>query len=189
VDGQQRSDRRARRRLSRSVACHLDERDRGNGVRGGSLTKTAATVGQRGCGIDGVRSGLVTGTCRVSPARRRRAACSGSATGDTDQSYQDIDFAITSAQRRTPLTVYEDGVSRGSFGPLRRATCSAWPWCGVVRTARTGQSSTRAPVAAERYPLLVDTALMDQAARSRMPSCLRRLARRGSDLWADVRNR
>ena len=78
----------------------------------------------------------------------------GLSQGDTDQSYQDIDFAIYLADR---IYIYEGGVVRGTFGTyatgdhLRVAVEG-----GVIRYRRNGAlvyESTVAP----RLPLLVDS--------------------------------
>ena len=80
----------------------------------------------------------------------------GLSNGNTDASYQDIDFGLDLATAGT-IYVFEKGVNKGSFGSyatgdlLRVAAVG-----GVVRYSRNGSvfyTSTQAPT----YPLLVDT--------------------------------
>ena len=51
----------------------------------------------------------------------------GLSNGNTDTSYEDIDFGIDLDARRGGLYVYEKGVNRGSFGPTTTVTSSASP--------------------------------------------------------------
>jgi hypothetical protein len=82
----------------------------------------------------------------------------GLSNGDSNYSYEDIDFALY-LQENATVQVYEKGVRRGTFGTyavgdrLQVAVAS-----GVVTYHRNGTllyTSSQAPT----YPLLVDTAL------------------------------
>lgn len=84
----------------------------------------------------------------------------GLSTGDANQTYQDIDYALyTYGSSNRALVIYEAGTYRGMFGSydvgdvLRVAVCG-----GVVSYYRNNTllyTSTRPPV----YPLLLDSAI------------------------------
>jgi hypothetical protein len=82
----------------------------------------------------------------------------GLSNGNTDESYEDIDFAID-AYAGGQIRVYENGVYKGTFGSyVPGDKLRIGVGAGVVRYAKNGiefYASARAPV----YPLLVDTAL------------------------------
>ena len=121
---------------------------------GNSLTKTSAS---------GVNSGAVStqqiasgnGYVELTASETNTYRIFGLSNGNTDASYQDIDFGLDLAPGT--LYVFEKGVNKGSFGPyatgdlLRVAVVG-----GVVKYSRNGTvfyTSTQAPT----YPLLVDT--------------------------------
>ncbi len=127
----------------------------GVSVSGSSLTKTTAS---------GVNSGAVStqqiasgdGYVELTASETNTYRMFGLSNGNTDASYQDIDFGLDLAPAGT-LYVFEKGVNKGSFGSyatgdlLRVAVLG-----GVVRYSRNGSvfyTSTQPP----SYPLLVDT--------------------------------
>ena len=121
---------------------------------GNSLTKTSAS---------GVNSGAISvqqlpsgdGYVEVTASETSSYRMFGFSKGNTDSSYQDIDFGLDLAPGM--IYVFEKGVNKGNFGSyatgdrLRVAVVG-----GVVRYSRNGAvfyTSTEAPT----YPLLVDT--------------------------------
>jgi hypothetical protein len=87
----------------------------------------------------------------------------GLSNGDTTQSYNDVDFAVY--LNGDTLMVYESGAQRGgSFGTFaRNDVIRVAVVSGAVQYSKNGAvfyTSTLAPT----YPLLVDTALLDQGA-------------------------
>ena len=121
---------------------------------GNSLTKTSAS---------GINSGAVStqqiasgnGYVELTASETNTYRMFGLSNGNTDASYQDIDFGLDLAPGT--LYVFEKGVNKGSFGSyatgdlLRVAVVG-----GVVKYSRNGTvfyTSTQAPT----YPLLVDT--------------------------------
>ena len=137
--------RRRARRLDRSRRCQRH---------GNSLTKTSAS---------GINSGAVSaqqissgdGYVELTASETNTYRMFGLSNGNTDTSYQDIDFGLDLAPGT--LYVFEKGVNKGAFGSyatgdlLRVAVVG-----GVVRYSRNGSvfyTSTQVP----SYPLLVDT--------------------------------
>jgi subtilisin family serine protease len=121
---------------------------------GSSLTKTSASgVNSGAISVQQIPSG--DGYVEVTASETNTYRMFGFSNGNTDSSYQDIDFGLDLA----PGTIYvfEKGVNKGNFGSyatgdlLRVAVVG-----GVVRYSRNGAvfyTSTQAPT----YPLLVDT--------------------------------
>jgi len=88
----------------------------------------------------------------------------GLSNGNTDENYTDIDFAIYTYKDDGNLYVFENGVTRGSFGSydvgdvLRVAVEG-----GVVKYRKNGTLLYTSAVS-PTYPLLVDTSLYDVGA-------------------------
>ena len=86
----------------------------------------------------------------------------GLSSGDSNQNYTDIDFALYLAVGT--LQVYEQGTGRGSFGTYTTGDkLQVAVEAGVVKYKRNGTTfytSTATPI----YPLLVDTAFHSQGA-------------------------
>ena len=87
----------------------------------------------------------------------------GLSKGNTNASYEDIDFAIYQCAWPSSRST-RAALSRGTSGPTRPATSSASPWsaesCKYSRNGTVFYTSTKAPT----YPLLVDAALFTQGA-------------------------
>jgi hypothetical protein len=121
---------------------------------GGSLTKTTAS---------GINSGAVStqqiasgdGYVELTASETNTYRMFGLSNGNSDASYQDIDFGLDLAPGA--IYVFEKGVNKGAFGIyatgdlLRVAVVG-----GVVKYSRNGTvfyTSAQVPT----YPLLVDT--------------------------------
>ena len=121
---------------------------------GNSLTKTTASgINAGAVSTQQVASG--NGYVEVTASETSTYRMFGLSNGNTDTSYQDIDFGLDLAPGT--LYVFEKGVNKGAFGSyatgdlLRVAVVG-----GVVKYSRNGTvfyTSTQAP----SYPLLVDT--------------------------------
>jgi hypothetical protein len=129
---------------------------------GNSLTKTAATGWGNAGAISSQQIASGDGYVEVTASETSTYRMIGLSNGNTNASYEDIDFAIYLSQ--TALKVFEAGVSKGTFGSyatgdrLRVAVVG-----GVVQYSKNGTvfyTSTKAPA----YPLLVDAALYTQGA-------------------------
>jgi len=128
---------------------------------GSSLTKTSVTGTNSGAvSIQQIPSG--DGYVELTASETNTYRMFGFSNGNTDASYQDIDFGLDLAPGA--IYVYEKGVNKGSFGNyatgdlLRVAVVG-----GLVQYSRNGTVfyiSTQAPT----YPLLVDTWLYYQGA-------------------------
>jgi hypothetical protein len=128
---------------------------------GNSLTKTSASGANSGAiSVQQIPSG--DGYVEVTASETNTYRMFGFSNGNTDSSYQDIDFGLDLAP--STIYVFEKGVNKGSFGSyatgdrMRVAVVG-----GVVRYSRNGTvfyTSTQAPT----YPLLVDTWLYSQGA-------------------------
>ncbi len=122
---------------------------------GNSLTKTSASgVNSGAISVQQIPSG--DGYVELTASETSTYRMFGLSNGNTDSSYQDIDFGLDLAPGGT-IYVFEKGVNKGTFGSyatgdlLRVAVVG-----GVVRYSRNGTvlyTSTQAPT----YPLLVDT--------------------------------
>ena len=126
-------------------------------VSGNSLTKTAAMAWGNAGAVSTRQIASGDGYVETTASQTSTYRMFGLSRGNTDLTYQDIDFALCACAAE--LRVYESGTLKGSFGSyttgdkLRVSVVS-----GVVKYSRNGTvfySSARAPV----YPLLVDTAL------------------------------
>jgi hypothetical protein len=135
-------------------------------VSGNSLTKTATSAWGNAGAISTQEISSGTGFVEFTASETNSYRMLGLSNGNSNASYQDIDFAIY--QYPGQLQVYEAGVFKGSFGSyspgdtLRVAVVSSGAG-NVVEYTRNGAvfyTSTRAPV----YPLLVDSALYSQGA-------------------------
>jgi bacillolysin len=131
-------------------------------VSGNSLTKTVLT-GWGNAGAVSTRS-LASGDgyVEIVASEATTSRMVGLSNGNTNQSYTDIDFAVNLSGNT--LMVYEGGASRGSFGTfatgdvIRVAVAG-----GVMKYSKNGRvfyTSASTPT----YPLLVDTALLDNGA-------------------------
>jgi hypothetical protein len=128
---------------------------------GNSLVKTGATGDAGAVSTQQIASG--DGYVEVTASETTTYRMFGLSNGNTDNSYQDIDFGLD----LTPnggIYVWEKGVNRGPFGTfatgdlLRVAVVG-----GVVKYMRNGTvfyTSSQAKV----YPLLVDTWIYSQGA-------------------------
>jgi hypothetical protein len=132
----------------------------GVSVSGNNLTKTAASGwGNAGAvSTRAIASGDGYVECVASETTTSRMV--GLSNGDSNQSYTDIDFAAYLVGGT--LMVYEGGVPRGSFGSFATGDVIRVSVVGgVVRYSKNGTvfyTSTVTPT----YPLLVDTALLEQ---------------------------
>jgi hypothetical protein len=121
---------------------------------GNSLTKTSASgVNSGAISVQQIPSG--DGYVEITASETGTYRMFGFSNGNTDSSYQDIDFGLDLAPGI--IYVFEKGVNKGSFGSyatgdlLRVAVVG-----GAVKYSRNGTvfyTSTQAPT----YPLLVDT--------------------------------
>ena len=126
----------------------------GASASGNSLTKTSASgVNSGAISVQQIPSG--DGYVEITASETGTYRMFGFSNGNTDSSYQDIDFGLDLAPGI--IYVFEKGVNKGSFGSyatgdlLRVAVVG-----GAVRYSRNGTvfyTSTQAPT----YPLLVDT--------------------------------
>jgi hypothetical protein len=122
---------------------------------GNSLTKTTASgVNSGAVSVQQIASG--DGYVEITASETTSYRMFGFSNGDTDASYQDIDFGLDLTPGGT-IYVFEKGANKGAFGSyatgdlLRMSVVG-----GVVRYSRNGSvfyTSTQAPA----YPLLVDT--------------------------------
>ncbi|MCA9669804.1 MAG: hypothetical protein KC503_29620 [Myxococcales bacterium] len=120
-----------------------------------SITKTGASGWNAGASSQGTIN--ETGYAQFSPGATNTAQMAGLSNGDTDTSYQDIDFAVYMAANGS-FFIFEGGASRGSFGTYQagdtfRVSVSA---AGTVTYSRNGTvfyTSTGTPT----FPLRVDT--------------------------------
>jgi YD repeat-containing protein len=126
---------------------------------GNNLTKTAV-YGWGNAGANSAKA-IASGDGYMeftSTGQTTESRIAGLSRGDTDQSYQDVDFGIDLAGNGQ-IYIYEAGVSRGTFGSygagdVFRVAIEG----GVVKYRKNGvllYTSTVAP----SYPLLVDCAL------------------------------
>jgi hypothetical protein len=122
---------------------------------GNSLTKTSASgVNSGAISVQQIPSG--DGYVELTASETSTYRMFGFSNGNTDSSYQDIDFGLDLAPGGT-IYVFEKGVNRGSVGSyatgdLMRVAVVG----GAVRYSRNGTvlyTSTQPPT----YPLLVDT--------------------------------
>jgi hypothetical protein len=134
----------------------------GVAVSGNSLTKTTATGTTAGAiSTQQITSG--DGYVEFTASEPNTYRMVGLSNGNTNTSYQDIDFGLDLAPGGV-VYVFEKGVNRGTFGTYQtgyvfRVAVSG----GVVRYSRNGvvfYTSTLAPT----YPLLVDTWLYNLGA-------------------------
>jgi hypothetical protein len=128
-------------------------------VDGNDLTKTAVT-GTWTAGASTVEALGADGFVEFAAGEATTAKAAGLSNGDTNQSYTDIDFAIR-LQANGAVTVYEDGILRGSFGSYIAGDRFRVDVSGGVVTysmngARPFYTSAVTPV----FPLLVDTAFL-----------------------------
>jgi hypothetical protein len=131
-------------------------------VSGNSLTKTAANGWGNAGAISTQQLASGDGFAEFTASETNTYRLLGLANGNTDNGYQDIDFAID-AYAGGLIQVYESGVFKGTYGTfvtgdrLRIGVVS-----GVVQYYKNGSviyTSTKAPA----YPLLVDTSLYNTA--------------------------
>ncbi len=129
---------------------------------GNSLTKTAAAGWGNAGAVSTQQIASGDGYVEFTASERNTYRQLGLSFGDSNATYQDIDFAFYLAGGN--LNVHENGVLKGTFGAfatgdvLRVAVVG-----GVVQYSRNGvvlYSSTKTPT----YPLLVDTALYSTGA-------------------------
>ena len=124
---------------------------------GNSLTKTAATSWGNAGAVSSQQIASGNGHVEFTASETTTSRMLGLSNGNSNASYQDIDFAVYLSQGQ--LKVFEAGTAKGVFGTysagekLRVAVVG-----GVVKYSKNGvvfYSSSRTPV----YPLLVDAAL------------------------------
>ena len=135
-------------------------------VSGNDLRKTAATLWGNAGAVSSRSIVIGDGYVEFVASETTTARMVGLSHGDTDADFRDIDFAV-SLDKNAAQSVYERGISRGSFGTYAagdriRVAVKA----GVVTYSRNGAifyTSTQRPA----YPLLVDAALRDKGATIR----------------------
>jgi hypothetical protein len=88
----------------------------------------------------------------------------GLSRGDTDQSYQDIDFALYTYAAAGTLVVFENGSYRGSFGSYAVGDRLRVSVEGGKVTYRRNGALLYASTVAPTYPLQVDTSLASTGA-------------------------
>ena len=124
---------------------------------GSDLTKTADS-GAWNAGARSIESLTVDGYAEFTTGESTSAKMAGLSSGDSDQSSEDIDFAIFLRANGT-VAVQEGGVSRGSFGPYAAGDVfRVEVQDGSVTYARNGAvfyTSSGTP----SFPLLLDTSL------------------------------
>ncbi len=124
---------------------------------GNTLWRTLNTTAWDSEGLSTKAIASPDGYLEVSASLFPTTAMVGLSNGETNATYQDIDYALYFSSGT--LQVQENGISRGSFGPLAstdklRVSVEG----GVVKYRKNGvllYTSTSAPT----YPLLVDTSL------------------------------
>jgi hypothetical protein len=129
---------------------------------GNSLTKTASSAWGNGGAVSSQQIASGSGYVEITASETTTYRMIGLSNGDTNASYEDVDFALYLALGQ--LRVYESGTSKGTFGnfaagdKLRVAVAN-----GQVTYSRNGSvfyTSSKVAV----YPLLVDCALYTQGA-------------------------
>jgi hypothetical protein len=134
----------------------------GVSISGNSLTKTASSAWGNGGAVSSQQITSGSGYVEITASETTTYRMVGLSNGDTNASYEDIDFALYLALGQ--LRVYEGGTSKGTFGSFAtgdklRVTVAN----GQVTYSRNGSvfyTSTKTAV----YPLLVDCALYTQGA-------------------------
>ena len=134
---------------------------------GNSLTKTAANAWGNAGAVSTQQIASGDGYVEITASETTTYRMIGLSKGNTNASYEDIDFALYLALGQ--LRVYENLTSKGTFGnfatgdKLRIAVVG-----GVVKYSRNGTVFYTSTKTAS-YPLLVDTALYTRAPRSAVP--------------------
>jgi RHS repeat-associated protein len=133
----------------------------GVSVVGNSLTKTAPSGWGNAGAISTAAIASGDGDVQFTASEATTRRMCGLSNGDTDQSYQDIDFAIF-LNDQGQLAVYESGVEVYLSGPgfyVAGDRFTVAVEAGKVKYSRNGTVfyTNNAPVL--RYPLLVDAAL------------------------------
>jgi len=131
---------------------------------GNSLTKTAANGwGNAGAASVETLDGVIDGYLEFSTSEATTYKMAGLSNGDTNQNYDDIDFAFYMMGDGT-LRIWEAGQVVGTFGTYSAGdTLRIEVVNGVVRYLKNGallHTSSRSPT----FPLLVDTALWSTGA-------------------------
>jgi hypothetical protein len=126
-------------------------------VSGDSLTKTDNTTGWT-AGASSVQTLTGDGFVEFAVADNTTAKAAGLSSGDSDQSYTDIDYGLR-LNANGIVYVWEAGVLRGNFGSYLagdrfRVEVSA----GVVSYSMNGGLPFYTSAVAPNFPLLVDTA-------------------------------
>jgi alpha-tubulin suppressor-like RCC1 family protein len=134
----------------------------GVSVSGNSLTKSASTAWGNS-GASSVQSLESAGFVEFLATETTTWRMLGLSQGDTDQSYQDIDFGLGLGFDDV-IYVYEQGNYRGTFGSYSTGDrFRVEVGGGVVRYRKNGTTFYTSPLS-PRFPLRVDTALYDNAA-------------------------
>ena len=131
-------------------------------VTGNSLSKTAANAWGNAGAISTQQIASGDGYVELTASETNTYRMLGLSNGNTNASYEDIDFAIYEYPGQ--IQVYENGILKGSFGTYAAGdTLRVAVVGGVVKYSKNGivfYTSTKTPV----YPLLVDAALYNQGA-------------------------
>ena len=134
----------------------------GVSISGNSLTKTATTAWGNAGAVSTQQIVSGDGYVEVTASETSTYRMIGLSKGNTNASYEDIDFALYLAQGQ--IRVYENLASKGTFGSFVTGdTLRVSVVGGVVTYSRNGSAfytSTKTP----SYPLLVDCALYTQGA-------------------------
>ncbi len=135
----------------------------GVSVSGNSLTKTGATTAwdAGAASLDVIRDGF--GYVEVVASERNHSRLFGLSCGNTDASWQDIDYGLNQGGDGN-IYIDEAGTGRGSFGPYATGDrLRVEVRNGVVRYLKNGVVFYNSPMPV-RYPLRVDTSLYETGA-------------------------
>ncbi len=137
--------------------------DAGVSIAGNSITKTE-TTGWGNAGAASTRGLNGDGYAEFTVPTDPGYAMFGLSSGDTDQSYADIDFAFYTYPPTGRLMIFESGASRGTYGDYAAGdTLSIGLEAGIVKYYRNGfllYTSSQSPA----LPLIVDTSLYSSGA-------------------------
>ena len=155
-------------------------------VNGNSLTKTAANGWGNAGAVSTQQIASGDGYVEFTASETTTYRMLGLSNGNTNTSYEDIDFAID-AYAGGQIQVYENGTSRAPSAPTPPATSSASPSSAESSSTPRTEPSSTPPPRRPTYPLLVDTALYntgrhaqqrrrlgDSVGRPRLPLRVRR---------------
>ncbi len=140
-------------------------------VSGNSLTKTAATAWGNAGAVSTQQIASGDGYVEFTASETTTYRMLGLSNGNTDTSYQDIDFAIDLIANGQ-VAVFESGTQKAAAASTSPATSSASrrerARSSTHKNGTVFYTSTQTPT----YPLLVDTSLYNSLATSLQPSSL-----------------